>query len=111
MLSEEDKIRLIHECRTALLNRMFEEFSRRPGSGAEQVSGEIVAIAQAIRTALSQSDEIGSPARGLFVLALQQVVDSFIAGPLTDEAFDWLAQKQHRVDQILLEGIDLGEAQ
>jgi len=37
MLSEEDKIRLIHECRTALLNRMFEEFSRRPGSSAGQV--------------------------------------------------------------------------
>jgi len=37
MLSEEDKIRLIHECRTALLNRMFEEFSPRPGSSAGQV--------------------------------------------------------------------------
>ena len=111
MFREEDKIRLIHECRTALLNRIFEEFSRRPGSGAEQVSGEIVAIAQAIRSALAESGAIGSPARGLFVLALQQVVDSFIAGLLTDEAFDWLAQEQHRVDQILLEGIDLGHPQ
>ena len=49
MLSEEERIRLIHECRTALLNRMFDESSQRLGSGAEHVSGEIVAIAQATR--------------------------------------------------------------
>ena len=95
MLSEEEKIRLIHECHTALFNRMFDEFSQRPGSGAEQVSGEIVAIAQAIRTALSQSEGIGSPARGLFILALQQVVDSFITSLLTYEAFDWMAQRRN----------------
>jgi hypothetical protein len=41
---------------------------------------------------------------------LQQVVDSFIAGLLTDEAFEWLAKEQKRVDQILLETIDLGGA-
>jgi hypothetical protein len=111
MDDQERRIRLIHDCRTVLLNRMFDEFSRKPGSSAEQVSNEIVAIAQAIRGALSESDGIGSPARGLFVLALQQVVDSFMAGLLTDEAFEWLAQEQHRADQILLEEMDLGEAQ
>jgi hypothetical protein len=99
MLNDEAKIRLIHDCRTALLNRMFDEFSRKPGSSADQVSDEIIATAQAIRGALSESDGIGSPARGLFVLALQQVVDSFVAGLLTDEA----------ADQILLEGMDLGD--
>jgi hypothetical protein len=31
MLKEEDKIRLIHACRSALLNRVFDELSRRPG--------------------------------------------------------------------------------
>jgi hypothetical protein len=74
---------------------MFDEFSQRLGSGAEQVSRDIVLIAQAIRTAHSESDGIGSPARGLFILALQQVVDSFIAGLLTDEAFEWLAQRRN----------------
>jgi len=98
MFSEEDKIRLIHECRTALLNRMFEEFNRRPGWSAEQVSDEIIATAQAIRSALSESDAIGSPARGLFGLALQPVADSFIAGLLTEEALEWLAQEQHQAD-------------
>jgi hypothetical protein len=78
---------------------MFEEFSGRPGSSAGQVSDEIIATAQAIRSALSESDAIGSPARGLFVLALQQVVDSFVAGLLSDEAIEWLAQEQHRADQ------------
>jgi hypothetical protein len=111
MLNEEDKIRLIHECRTALLNRMFDDFSRLSGFSAEELSDEIVATAQTIRSALSESDTIGSPARALFVLALQQVVDSFIAGLLTDEAFGWLAQEQRRADQILLEGTDLGEPQ
>ena len=111
MLSEEDKIRLIHECRTALLNRMFDDFSRLSGFGAEELSDEIVATAHAIRSALSESDAIGSPGRALFVLALQQVVDSFIARLLTDEAFEWLAQEQQRADQILLEGIDLGDVQ
>jgi Amidohydrolase family len=77
MFSEEDKIWLMHDCRTALLNRMFDELSRKPGSSAEQVSTEIIAMAQAIRNPLSKSDA-----------TLQQVVDSFIAGLLTDEAFD-----------------------
>jgi len=80
---------------------MFDEFSRKPGSSAEQVSDEIIATAQAIRGALSESGAIGSPARGLFVLAVQQFVDSFIAGLLTDEAFEWLVQEQRREDQIL----------
>jgi hypothetical protein len=43
MLSDEDKIRLIHDCRNVLINRMFDELSRRPGSCAEQVSDEIIA--------------------------------------------------------------------
>ena len=111
MLSDEDKIRLIHECRTVLLNRMFDEFSRKPGSSAEQVSGEIIVIAQAIQNALSESDGIGSPPRGLFALALQQVVDSFLASLLTDEAFQWLAQQQQQADQILLGSVDLGDVQ
>lgn len=110
MLSDQDKIRLIHECRTALLNRMFDELSRRPGSSPEHVSNEIIVTAQAIRNALSEADAIGSPPRGLFALALQQVVDSFLAGLLTDKAFEWLAQEHQRVDQILLQRIDLGEA-
>jgi hypothetical protein len=42
---------------------------------------------------------------------MQQVVDSFMAGLLTGEALEWLAQEQHRADQILLEGMDLGDAQ
>jgi len=104
MFSKEDKIQLIHECRTALLNRMFDEFSRRPHSSARQVSDEIIATAHAIRSALSESDAIGS-------LVLQQVVDSFIAGLLTHEAFEWFAHEQHRADQILLEGFDLGNPQ
>jgi hypothetical protein len=57
LLTQEDGIRLIHDHRTALLNRMFDELCRKPGSlFAEQVSHP----------------------RGLFILALQQVVDSFI---------------------------------
>lgn len=108
---QEDRIRLIHNCRTVLLNRMFDEFSRRPGSSPEQISDEIIGIGQAIQSALSESDGIGSPPRGIFVLALQQVVDSFLAGLLTEEAFEWLAQQQQQADQILLEGIDLGGVQ
>lgn len=61
MLSEDDKIRLIHERRTALLNRMFDDFSRLSGFGAEEPSDEI----QAIRSALSESDAIGSPTRAI----------------------------------------------
>ena len=109
MVSQEDKPRLIHEHRTELLNRMFDELCRKsPGSSAEQVSEGIVATAEVIRTSLARCQEIKNPARGVFVLALQQVVDSFIAGLLTDEAFEWLAAEEQRADQILLEGFDLG---
>jgi len=38
MLGQDAKSRLIHECRTPLLNQMFDELSRKPGSGAEQLS-------------------------------------------------------------------------
>lgn len=75
MLSQVDKIRLIHDNRTTLLNRMFDDLCRKaPGSSTEQVSDDIVATAKRIQNALSNSHEIHSPARGLFVLALQQVV-------------------------------------
>ena len=53
-----------------------------------------------------RGEEIRNPPRGLFVLALQQVVDSLIAGVLTEEAFVWLAEEQRRVDQLLLEDVD-----
>jgi cellobiose-specific phosphotransferase system component IIC len=39
-------------------------------------------------------DQNAKTLRGLFVLALQQIVDSFIVGLLTVEAFEWLANKQ-----------------
>jgi len=51
-----------------------------------------------------EADEIGCPSRGLFVLGLQQVVDSFIAGLLTDEAVERLARKRNRSDQVVREG-------
>jgi hypothetical protein len=99
MVNEEEKIRLIHEYRTVLLNRMFDELCQKPPSSSTgQVSDDIVATAEAIRTFLTRCDEIGRPARGLFVLALQQVVDTFIAGLLTNEAFEWLAEQQNRAD-------------
>jgi hypothetical protein len=95
MLTEDDRIRLIHDHRTALLNLMFEELCRMPAnSSAEQVAYDIIATARNIQNALSDSTDIQHPARGLFVLALQHVVDSFIAGLLTDEAFKWLAELQ-----------------
>jgi hypothetical protein len=38
MLTEEDRIHLIHDNRTVLLNRMFDELCHKPGSSsAEQV--------------------------------------------------------------------------
>jgi hypothetical protein len=99
MLTQEDRIRVIHENRSVLLNRMFDELCRKPAnSSAEQVSRDIVSTAKAIQNALSESNEIEHPARGLFVLALQQVVDSFIAGLLTDEAFEWLVGQQNQAD-------------
>jgi len=92
-------MRLIHENRTVLLNRMFDELGRDgANSSAEQVARDIVSTAQAIQNALSDSDEIEHPARGIFVLAMQQVVDSFIAGLLTDKAFEWLVGQQNRAD-------------
>jgi hypothetical protein len=93
MFSSEDKIRLVHQYRTGLLDRMFDELCRKSPSSVEQVSDEIVATGEIIQNALSNCDEIQHPARGLFVLALQQVVDSFIAGLLTNEAFEWLAEQ------------------
>jgi hypothetical protein len=85
---------LIHDKHTVLLNRMFEDLSNLPGSSAEQVAAEIIVTATTIQNTLADSDEIQHPPRGIFVLALQQVVDSFLAGLLTDEAFEWLAKQQ-----------------
>jgi hypothetical protein len=56
------------------------------------LSDNIVATAKRIQNALLNSDQIDNAAPGLFILALQQVVDSFIAGVLTEEAFEWLAE-------------------
>jgi hypothetical protein len=93
MLTEEERIRLIHTNHTALLDRVFNELCRNwEGPSAEQVTGEIVAMANCIQNVLSNSDQIQSPARGLFILSLQHVVDSFIAGALTEEAFEWVAE-------------------
>ena len=98
MVNEEEKIRLIHEFRSVLLDRMFEELSQKaPDCSSEHVSNEIVAVAIRIQTALGKADEIPCSSRGLFVLGLQQVIDSFIAGLLTEEAVEWLAEKRNRV--------------
>ena len=95
MLSSEDKIRLIHEHRTALFNRMFDELCLKiPGRSAEQVGDDTIAAATIIQEVLSTCDEIQHPPRGLFVRVLQQIVDSFIAGLLRGEAFEWLAERQ-----------------
>jgi hypothetical protein len=37
---------------------------------------------------------------------LQQIVDSFIAGLLMEEAFEWLAERQELADQIAPECTD-----
>jgi|SRR5689334_19750400 hypothetical protein len=98
MVNEEEKIRLIHEYRSVLLDRMFDELSRKaPDGSSEHVSNEIVAVAIRIPTALAKADEIPCSTRGLFVLGLQQIIDSCIAGLLTDEAVEWLAKKRNRV--------------
>jgi len=98
MVNEEEKIRLIHEYRTDLLDRMFDELSRNaPGCSTGHITREIVAVAMRIRAAMAKADEITCSSRGLFVLGLQQIVDSFIAGLLTDEAVEWLAEKRNRV--------------
>ena len=53
MVNEEEKIRLIHEYRSVLLDRMFDELSRKaPDGSSEHVSNEIVAVAIRIQTAL-----------------------------------------------------------
>jgi hypothetical protein len=100
VLSQEEKSRLIHQYRTTLLNRMFEELgSKSPNSTTQQISEDIVATAERIQSALSEAAHIDGVRRGVFVLALQQVVDSLIAGLLSDEAFEWLAEEQTRVDR------------
>jgi len=99
MLTDEDRIRLIHEYRSDLLNRIFDGLSLVPGSSAEQVTADMVAIAKLVQKALGdKSEEIQHPPRGLFVLALQQVVDSWIAGLITEDALEWLAERQARAD-------------
>ncbi len=87
---------LIRECRSTLLDCIFGELSRKSGSSIEQVSGEIVASARIIRNALANAGETRYLPRGLFVLALQQVVDSSIVDLLTEDALEWLAEEQHR---------------
>ena len=92
MLSSKVKIRLIHEHRSTLLERMFDELCRKaPGRSAEQVEQDIIVAARVIQEAYSNCDQIQHPPRGLFVLAFQQAVDSFIGGLRTEEAFEWLA--------------------
>ena len=47
MLTQEDKIRLFREYRSALFERMFDELCRKsPGWSAEQISRDIVASAE-----------------------------------------------------------------
>ena len=59
MLSQEDRIRLIHDSRTVLLNRMFDEFClKSPGSSAEQVCDKIITTARVVQNALSNADDM-----------------------------------------------------
>ena len=96
-MNEEETIRLIHEYCLALLDRMFDELSRKaPDGSSEHVSNKIVAVAIRIQAALAKADEITCSSRGLFVLGLQQIIDSYIAGLLTDGAVEWLAEKRNR---------------
>jgi hypothetical protein len=75
------KIHFIHKCRSVLLNGMFDEpCGKSPGVPTEQISHDTVTTAELIWTLLSQSEEIKNSARGVFVHALQQVVDSLIGG-------------------------------
>jgi hypothetical protein len=83
MPTQENRIRLIHNYRNVVLNHMFDELCRKPaGPSVAQIADAIVGTSRHIQKALLESDEIQHPARDLFVLALQQVVDSFIAGLL-----------------------------
>ena len=65
---------------------------KSPASSADQAANDIVAMAKRIQNTLSSCDQIQNPTRGLFILSLQRVVDSMIAGALTEEAFEWLAK-------------------
>ena len=68
-----------------------------PDCSIEHASDEIVAVAMRIGAALAKTDEFTFSSRGLFVRGIPQVVNSFIAGLLTDEAVEWLAEKRNRV--------------
>jgi hypothetical protein len=93
MLTQEDRIRLIHANRIALLDRIFDELCYKlPASSNEQLEDEIVAMAKRIQNALANSEQFQNPVAGLFILSLQQVVDSLIAGALTEQAFEWLSE-------------------
>jgi len=76
---------------------MYELSRNAPGCSTGHITREIVAVAMRIRAAMAKADEITCSSRVLFVLGLQQIVDSFIAGLLTDEAVEWLAEKRNRV--------------
>jgi len=54
---------------------------------------------------LARCEEIKNPGRGVFVLALPQVVSSFIAGMHAEELIGWPAEERQRADQILLEAV------
>jgi hypothetical protein len=58
MLTQENRIRLIHANRTALLDRFFDEFCQKlPGSSAEQVADDIVTSIQARFVGTNPTDE------------------------------------------------------
>jgi hypothetical protein len=73
MVNEEQKIRLIHEYRTDLLDRMFGKLGRNaPGCSTGHITREIVAVAMRIRAAMAKADEITCSSRGLFVLGFSR---------------------------------------
>jgi hypothetical protein len=93
MLTEQDRIRFIHANRTALLDHVFDELGHKlPAPSTGQLEDDIVAMAKCIQNALANSGQFQNPVRGLFILSLQQVVDSLIAGALTEQAFEWLSE-------------------
>ncbi len=107
LLSSEVKIRLIHEHRSTLLNRMFDELClKAPGRSAEQVEHDIIVAARSHPEGFLELRRNPTPDAGLLVLALHQIVDSFIAGLLREEAFEWLAERQKLADQIAPECAD-----
>lgn len=85
-----------------MLDRIFDGFCHMPGMSVEQVGEEMIVIAKQVQNALAESKKIQHSPRGVFVLALQQVVDSWIAGLITEEPFEWLAERQKIVDQCCL---------